>query len=210
MSTAFLTAKHDPDNATYRHAIHYGFKQPLVGYSKKLYFNEKDDKRQLMFDVIGRLALPSFEKGAFMFELSMRKPTEDATKATLPVATIYPDGYELHGQFKKDNGLEKFLELLIGSKDVARAKAAVKGTSAMVFSGSTHEELYSQCAMLETYYPEDIVMRFYLALCNKNGWTPVGHEAEVETLREPQIIDVNKRGPGQLGDLMKSVLSRNI
>jgi hypothetical protein len=199
---AFSTAKSDKINSTYRHIIQFGDSHPIVGYSKKENFDEKEDKRLLLVETIGRLALSNFQKGAWEFEIYRRKRENAALQYTEEkVLSLYPDGYQLHNAYQADALLTNYLSILLNTKDSKRAMTVFQGYSGLTFSGKTYEDLCKECNVLVQYYPRDRVKRLFVAVRDKYGWGEVAAAPTIvqEEVNEGQTTrDISKRSGGMV------------
>lgn len=210
---AFLDAKPDTNYSTYRHIIRFAGRNPKIGYSKKINFNEKEDKRLLLAEIISRLALKNFDDGAWEFEVVKRNWVNEHLQATEEkLVSIYPDGYELHGKYKFDTVLTTFLDSLLTHKDTKRAmKASFDSYSPLSFVGNSLEQLKAECGVLKLYYPYDRVRRLYDACCKKYKWGEYEDKPQEKT--EPTVTAVirmpveTKRGSGatSIGALIEGV-----
>lgn len=167
---SFSEAKPDKTNSTYRHTIEWGFKNPTVGYSKKLGFNEPADKRIMLAGIIGRLFLKSLAEGAMCFKVAKRNHLADGTYKETVVCELYEDGWQLFGTFKNDTMLERFLQILFETQNVAAANSVFVGYNSMTFTGTTYQELIEQCSALKNYEPEEKVKRFFDHISKAKGW----------------------------------------
>lgn len=199
----FRRAKADARNSTYRHTIEFGFKEPIIGYSKKEDFDEQADKRMLLAGIIGRLALKSFDEGAMSLKIAKRNFLGDGTYKETPVAVLYPDGWEFFGTFKSDKMLEQYIQILYETQNVNAAKTVFKGYNAMTFRGTTYDELIEHCTAMKNYEPEERIRRFFDNVCKHKGWGKFS--GQVSPTPTPA-----KRGkaPQQIGALVSQIINQ--
>lgn len=170
----FKEAKGDPIDSTYRHVAE-SFVRPQVGYSKKVGFAEKNDKRMLFIDSVRRLFKKYFEESDNYFELRFYRRTAatraNGIKIETLVATFDDAECKLSGGFENDRVIVEFVKVLYqtGSVDAAYAtvsKPSFQGNDFAFDAKCSFEDLIAQRDYLLLFHEQGIVTKWFLKLVN--------------------------------------------
>ncbi|MFN8436102.1 MAG: hypothetical protein U0V72_00580 [Cytophagales bacterium] len=160
--TVFNKAQPDREHSTYRHEIYIiGKASPLVGYSKKAGLSEKENKLQLLKDIVLRLILNKNNYLDQSYAITFYKSDLYGRNDEREVLTVTKTGWQLKHDYENNYDLNKFLTELYeamkkGDKITLHKmdKNPAKGANYFDFSlhFDTEKDLKEYCVKLEKVY----------------------------------------------------------
>lgn len=164
----------DPINSTYKHEIFLLNSKKLTGYSKSLYYAEKQDKTVLLEDIIVRL----FNKGYLLPDRTEKiifYKRDFLTRNDEEVFTLYPNKFTFGKlpQFVLNDRLNQFIRRFY--KQIEEKKIVTKSLKHRAMTAdeqilfSTEHKRFHTLEQLHEFvlkqfkngYPEGLVMGFY-------------------------------------------------
>ncbi|OIN55638.1 hypothetical protein [Arsenicibacter rosenii] len=161
----FTSAPNDKENATFRHVAHTLSGHKIVGYSKKVGFNETADKRRLFVTSMARLIPGFFSKRNDVWQVEVFRRLPERTNGMYKEARIalFTSGdFQLLNGFEKDSAISQCMRSLYDG-DVKGCNDLLKTFNDFVFDPKreTYEDLYKRCSNLLNFHERGVVERFF-------------------------------------------------